>query len=254
MYKSFCSIGHHYDYANNSFSGAGAWNEICTSLFPSYQPGFPRFLCGGFSFRHRGCVASPDIKPVLSTELKVRPLWVGLFYTVNAIAGITVSFLLAKRSDLGDRRKLILICYLMAVGNCLLFAFNRDYLTLITLGVLMASVANTAMPQIFALAREYADNSAREVVMFSSIMRAQLSLAWVIGPPLSFMLALNYGFTLMFSIAAGIFVISALVVWFILPSVKQPEPVADAPWWYKAVCLPIKCLTAVHCLNADVDV
>lgn len=65
--------------------------------------------------------------------------------------------------------------------------------------------------------------------MFSSIMRAQLSLAWVIGPPLSFMLALNYGFTLMFSIAAGIFVISALVVWFILPSVKQPEPVADAP-------------------------
>lgn len=238
-----------------AFSGAGAWNEICTSLFPSYQPGFPRFLCGGFSFRHRGCVASPDIKPVLSTELKVRPLWVGLFYTVNAIAGITVSFLLAKRSDLGgDRRKLILICYLMAVGNCLLFAFNRDYLTLITLGVLMASVANTAMPQIFALAREYADNSAREVVMFSSIMRAQLSLAWVIGPPLSFMLALNYGFTLMFSIAAGIFVISALVVWFILPSVKQPEPVADAPWWYKAVCLPIKCLTAVHCLNADVDV
>lgn len=160
----------------------------------------------------------------------MRPLWVGLFYTVNAIAGITVSFLLAKRSDLGgDRRKLILICYLMAVGNCLLFAFNRDYLTLITLGVLMASVANTAMPQIFALAREYADNSAREVVMFSSIMRAQLSLAWVIGPPLSFMLALNYGFTLMFSIAAGIFVISALVVWFILPSVKQPEPVADAP-------------------------
>lgn len=142
----------------------------------------------------------------------MRPLWVGLFYTVNAIAGITVSFLLAKRSDLGgDRRKLILICYLMAVGNCLLFAFNRDYLTLITLGVLMASVANTAMPQIFALAREYADNSAREVVMFSSIMRAQLSLAWVIGPPLSFMLALNYGFTLMFSIAAGIFLL--LVRW-----------------------------------------
>lgn len=117
----------------------------------------------------------------------------------------------------------------MAVGNSLLFAFNRDYLTLITAGVLLASVANTAMPQIFALAREYADNSAREVVMFSSIMRAQLSLAWVIGPPLSFMLALNYGFTLMFSIAAGIFVLSALVVWFILPSVQRAEPVADAP-------------------------
>lgn len=59
-------------------------------------------------------------------------------------------------------------------------------------------------------------------------MRAQLSLAWVIGPPLSFMLALNYGFTLMFSIAAGIFVLSALVVWFILPSVQRAEPEVDA--------------------------
>ncbi|KUP99603.1 hypothetical protein AWI05_21875 [Enterobacter kobei] len=92
----------------------------------------------------------------------------------------------------------------MAVGNALLFAFNRHYLTLITCGVLLASLANTAMPQLFALAREYADNSAREVVMFSSVMRAQLSLAWVIGPPLAFMLALNYGFTAMFSIAAAI--------------------------------------------------
>ena len=63
--------------------------------------------------------------------------------------------------------------------------FNRHYLTLITCGVLLASLANTAMPQLFALAREYADNSAREVVMFSSVMRAQLSLAWVIGPPLA---------------------------------------------------------------------
>ena len=65
-----------------------------------------------------------------------------------------------------------MFCCLMAVGNALLFAFNRHYLTLITCGVMLASVANAAMPQLFALAREYADSSAREVVMFSSVMRA----------------------------------------------------------------------------------
>ena len=103
-----------------------------------------------------------------------QPFWVGLFYTVNAIAGIPVSR--GWRNDpTADRRKLILFCCAMAVGNALLFAFNRHYLTLITCGVLLASLANTAMPQLFALAREYADNSAREVVMFSSVMRAQLS-------------------------------------------------------------------------------
>ncbi len=148
----------------------------------------------------------------------------GLFYTVNAIAGILVSLWLAKRSDSrGDRRRLIMFCCLMAVGNALLFAFNRHYLTLITCGVMLASIANAAMPQLFALAREYADSSAREVVMFSSVMRAQLSLAWVIGPPLAFMLALNYGFTTMFFIAAGIFVISLALIAIKLPSVPRVE-------------------------------
>ncbi|ANI30908.1 sugar transporter [Yersinia entomophaga] len=194
------------------------------------NPVFIAFFVVAFLSGIAGALQAPTLSLFLTTEVNVRPLWVGLFYTVNAIAGITVSFVLAKRSDLrGDRRKLIMLCYLMAVGNCLLFAFNRDYLTLITAGVLLASVANTAMPQIFALAREYADNSAKEVVMFSSIMRAQLSLAWVIGPPLSFMLALNYGFTLMFSVAAGIFVLSGILVWFLLPSVPKAEVPKDAP-------------------------
>ncbi len=167
---------------------------------------------------------APTLSLFLSREVGAQPFWIGLFYTVNAIAGIGVSLWLAKRSDSqGDWRKLIIFCCLMAIGNALLFAFNRHYLTLITCGVLLASLANTAMPQLFALAREYADNSAREVVMFSSVMRAQLSLAWVIGPPLAFMLALNYGFTVMFSIAAGIFTLSLVLIAFMLPSVARVE-------------------------------
>jgi len=197
-----------------------------------FNPVFAAFLLIAFLTGIAGALQAPTLSLFLTTEVKVRPLWVGMFYTVNAIAGIAVSFLLAKRSDThGDRRKLILVCCGMAVGNSLLFAFNRDYLTLITAGVLLAAIANTAMPQIFALAREYADSSAREVVMFSSVMRAQLSLAWVIGPPLSFMLALNYGFTVMFIIAAGIFVVSVLLVWLILPSVPRAnvEISVDSP-------------------------
>lgn len=186
------------------------------------NPIFAAFLLIAFLSGIAGALLTPTLSLFLTTEVKVRPLWVGLFYTANAVAGIVVSFLLAKRSDTrGDRRRLILLCCLMAVGNCLLFAFNRDYLTLITAGVLMAAIANTAMPQIFALAREYADSEAREVVMFSSVMRAQLSLAWVIGPPLSFALALNYGFTVMFLIAAATFAVCVLLVGFMLPSVPR---------------------------------
>lgn len=185
---------------------------------------YAAFMLVAFMMGVAGELQAPTLSLFLSREVGAQPFWIGLFYTVNAIAGIGVSLWLAKRSDSqGDRRKLIIFCCLMAIGNALLFAFNRHYLTLITCGVLLASLANTAMPQLFALAREYADNSAREVVMFSSVMRAQLSLAWVIGPPLAFMLALNYGFTVMFSIAAGIFTLSLVLIAFMLPSVARVE-------------------------------
>ncbi|GAB0917981.1 sugar efflux transporter SetA [Escherichia coli] len=185
---------------------------------------YAAFMLVAFMMGVAGALQAPTLSLFLSREVGAQPFWIGLFYTVNAIAGIGVSLWLAKRSDSqGDRRKLIIFCCLMAIGNALLFAFNRHYLTLITCGVLLASLANTAMPQLFALAREYADNSAREVAMFSSVMRAQLSLAWVIGPPLAFMLALNYGFTVMFSIAAGIFTLSLVLIAFMLPSVARVE-------------------------------
>lgn len=185
---------------------------------------YAAFMMVAFMMGVAGALQAPTLSLFLSREVGAQPFWIGLFYTVNAIAGIGVSLWLAKRSDSqGDRRKLIIFCCLMAIGNALLFAFNRHYLTLITCGVLLASLANTAMPQLFALAREYADNSAREVVMFSSVMRAQLSLAWVIGPPLAFMLALNYGFTVMFSIAAGIFTLSLVLIAFMLLSVARVE-------------------------------
>ena len=185
---------------------------------------YAAFMLVAFMMGVAGALQAPTLSLFLSREVGAQPFWIGSAGGVNAIAGLGVSLWLAKRSDSqGDRRKLIIFCCLMAIGNALLFAFNRHYLTLITCGVLLASLANTAMPQLFALAREYADNSAREVVMFSSVMRAQLSLAWVIGPPLAFMLALNYGFTVMFSIAAGIFTLSLVLIAFMLPSVARVE-------------------------------
>ncbi|WP_337016890.1 sugar efflux transporter [Leclercia sp. AS011] len=191
---------------------------------------YAAFLMVAFMMGVAGALQAPTLSLFLSREVGAQPFWVGIFYTVNAVAGILVSLWLAKRSDSqGDRRKLILFCCAMAIGNALLFAFNRHYLTLLTCGVLLASLANTAMPQLFALAREYADSSAREVVMFSSVMRAQLSLAWVIGPPLAFMLALNYGFTAMFSIAAAIFALSLGLIAFALPSVARVDAAGAIP-------------------------
>ena len=72
------------------------------------------------------------------------------------------------------------VCW--AFFACVLFAWNRNYFILLFVGVFLSSFGSTANPQMFALAREHADRTGREAVMFSSILRAQVSLAWVIGP------------------------------------------------------------------------
>nr|WP_315293264.1 MFS transporter [Serratia proteamaculans] len=194
------------------------------------------FMVVAFFSGIAGALQIPTLSLFLTSEVRVSSLWVGFFYAVNAGVGIIVSFLLAKKSDRQrDRRHLIFICYLLAAGNCLLFAFNRNYLTLITAGVLLTAIANTAIPQLFALAREYGERSSQNVAMFSAIMRAQLSLAWVFGPPLAFMLVVNYGFTAMFIFAAGIFLLVTLLAWWILPEVARPVVGDDIAIRQKAV-------------------
>ncbi len=126
----------------------------------------------------------PTLSLFLAEEVQVRPFLVGLFYTVNAVIGILISQWLGHRSDnKGDRKRLILRCCFAGVVLSLLFAWNRQYWLLVSLGVLLASLAATASPQLFALAREYADSRNKRADMFSSVLRAQFSLAWVIGPP-----------------------------------------------------------------------
>ena len=60
--------------------------------------------------------------------------------------------------------------------------------------------------------------------MFSSILRAQVSLAWVIGPPLAYALAMGFSFTVMYLSAAVAFVVCGVMVWLFLPSMSKNVP------------------------------
>lgn len=192
------------------------------------------FLIVAFLTGIAGALQTPTLSLFLSTEVVKSPFMVGLFYTGSAIIGIIVSQFLAARSDRsGDRKKLILLCCILGAAGCLLFAYNRNYYLLLIVGVMLTSFGSTANPQMFALAREYADKTGKEAVMFSSILRAQVSLAWVIGPPISFALALGFGFPFMYLAAMATFLVCGLIVWYTLPSmpkaVVRTTGVLDAP-------------------------
>ena len=121
---------------------------------------------------------------------------------IIGLIGIILSQILAKYSDKqDDRRKVMIVCCLIAVLGCLIFAYSRNYYVLIIIGTTLLGLGSSANPQSFALAREYAESSHREAVMFTTIMRTQISLAWIVGPPLSFFIALNWGFDYMYLVA-----------------------------------------------------
>lgn len=186
---------------------------------------FGSFLVAAFIIGIAGALQAPTLSRYLAKEVEANPYQIGLFYSVNAIAGIVVSFLLAQYSDnKGIRRNIILFCCLMGIGNCITFAFSRHYLLLISVGIFFSACTSAAMPQIFASAREYTDHTGHNVVVFNSILRAQLSLAWVIGPPLSFALAVKYGFTTMYLSAAAMFLVALLIIFLFFPAIRRSAP------------------------------
>jgi len=185
------------------------------------------FLIVAFFTGIAGALQTPTLSLFLTNEVHVRPALVGFFFTGSAIIGILVSQFLAGRSDRkGDRKSLIVFCCLLGVMACVLFAWNRNYFILLFVGVFLSSFGSTANPQLFALAREHADHTGREAVMFSSVLRAQVSLAWVIGPPLAYALAMGFGFTVMYLSAAVAFVACGALVWLFLPSMRKEPKVA----------------------------
>ncbi|EFN9726526.1 sugar efflux transporter SetB [Escherichia coli] len=185
------------------------------------------FLIVAFLTGIAGALQTPTLSIFLTDEVHARPAMVGFFFTGSAVIGILVSQFLAGRSDKrGDRKSLIVFCCLLGVLACTLFAWNRNYFVLLFVGVFLSSFGSTANPQMFALAREHADKTGREAMMFSSFLRAQVSLAWVIGPPLAYALAMGFSFTVMYLSAAVAFIVCGVMVWLFLPSMQKELPLA----------------------------
>ncbi|EPU5831435.1 sugar efflux transporter SetB [Escherichia coli] len=202
-------------------------NSPAVSSAKSFDLTSTAFLIVAFLTGIAGALQTPTLSIFLTDEVHARPAMVGFFFTGSAVIGILVSQFLAGRSDKrGDRKSLIVFCCLLGVLAYTLFAWNRNYFVLLFVGVFLSSFGSTANPQMFALAREHADKTGREAVMFSSFLRAQVSLAWVIGPPLAYALAMGFSFTVMYLSAAVAFIVCGVMVWLFLPSMQKELPLA----------------------------
>lgn len=177
-----------------------------------------------------GALRIPALSVYLHQEVTPDPIMVGWFYSINSLVSMILSQIVAHYSDrYPNRKQIIAVSCLMQLFGSLLFAFNRDYYTLLIVGTLIMGLGSSATSQLFALSREYSQAQQRDSTMFSSIMRAQLSLAWIVGPPMAFFLSNELGFTFMYVATATILAISTLIVWLMLPqAVNSNENSAKA--------------------------
>lgn len=184
----------------------------------------------------------PVLSLFLSDELHVRPLLVGAFFTVNAVMGIIIGQVLAKYSDnLNNRKPLIMICGIAGILGSLLYAFDRHFGVLISLGIVLMSLCGSMTPQLYALAREYTDAENKQAITFSTVMRAQFSLAWVIGPPLAFFIVAHFDFTRLFTGVAVLYLLCVLIIVRYLPVIPRQivttDKSAGSIWQNQRLCL-----------------
>ncbi|OEE61013.1 sugar efflux transporter [Enterovibrio norvegicus] len=176
--------------------------------------------------------------------LNASPLQMGIFLAVSILSGVLVSQRIAKLSDQGwDRRKIIMWSQVAFIIVMALFVFIRNYYLALLVMVLIASFTAAAMPQNFTMGRQYADEHLGDNgTLFLSLMRAMMSLSWVIGPPLAFIIKDAYGFNGAFLFAGSMMAISVLIVWFMYPTVKiekQDAIVESQQKWRKIDGVPL---------------
>ena len=162
----------------------------------------------------------PTLSLFLAKEIGVRPLLVGIPFAGIALASMAYNQLIGHWSDgLRDRRPLIAVCCLVGMLVCLLLAYSREYWIVAATVICLFSLAMVSFSQMLAYSLDYAERNipAERIPLFNAIVRAQIAIAWVAGPPAGFLLASFMGFTFMYLLAAAMFVVVAVFSLKLLP-------------------------------------
>lgn len=162
----------------------------------------------------------PTLSLFLAKEIGVRPLLVGAPFAGLAITGILYNQIVGGWSDkLRDRRPLIAAFCILGAFVCVVLACSRNYWLVASVVVLFLSLALVSFSQMLAYSLDYAGRNitADRVPLFNAIVRAQIAIAWVAGPPAGFLLASFMGFTFMYLLAAGMFLFVAILSLKLLP-------------------------------------
>ena len=167
-----------------------------------------------------GALVLPTLSLFLAKELGMRPLLVTIPFAGLAIASMTYNHFVGHWSDsLRDRRPLVAGCCFVGMLVCVLLAYSRNYWVVAITVIFLFSFALVSFSQIMAYSLDYAKRNvpAERTPLFNAIVRAQIAIAWVAGPPAGFLLASFMGFKFMYLVAATLFVVVGILNLKLLP-------------------------------------
>lgn len=193
---------------------------------------------------------NPVLSLYLNTELGFDPVRISLFFILLPIATIIIVQTVARFSDMGlQRPAIICIAALFGIASSVILYSRPNYLFLCTIGLICLGSYPVSFPQIFASAREYSVKYMHGSIMFTTFLRSLASLSWVVGPPLSYAIAIGGSFNLLFLVTMCMFALCSITSFFFLPNVmdKQAHDKSNhIQWWKNGAVMTL--FIAIACL------
>jgi SET family sugar efflux transporter-like MFS transporter len=177
-----------------------------------------------------GALVLPTLSIFLAKEIGVRPLLVGIPFAGIALASIIYNQVIGTWSDkLKDRRPLVAGFCSIGTLSCLIFAFSRNYGLVAFTATFLFSLSMVSFSQMLAYSLDYAAKQIplERIPLFNAVVRAQIAIAWVAGPPAGFLLASYLGFTATYSLAAVILALVAVLSVKLLPRLHVDSLAVD---------------------------
>ena len=146
---------------------------------------------------------------------------------VLSVLGIAASLVVAKVSDKFGWRKYMVTSGLFAGGlGCISLTIIGAEIRLISVAtVFLLSLSYSSTAQVFAIAKEYslAEIGENGVGLFNAIVRVQIAISWIIGPPAGFWLIDHWGPVYAYELIGVVFILTGLQALFFLPKARVTE-------------------------------
>jgi len=223
--------------------------DVVVALLPSSTarsmttfPMPPRPAALAFLLVLIGSICTSSLIPAMGyfiIEHLGEPAWKVGFYTVLvAVLSLTLTRIYGERLDASASVRLLLISAILAyLAYCLLLSQLTSFLLLLLIGTPLMSLANTANGVAFTFGRLTATREGYDITRVNSWLRMGVSLAWMIGPALTFSLIGLIGFTATYFVSFALGLVW-LALWHLtiprgfraLPRPKTDEDIDGTNW------------------------